>query len=196
MVPIKGLLDLLDSLSDIRERGIDDFILDVMGPDGEQPQYVERCKRRAEELGLADCVRFRGSVTLVEELGEFDILVMPSHNEGVPIAILEVMAVGLPVIATDVGGIREVVAGRIVDGDGEVLGPCGIVIPPRDKEAMTDSIEKVVGDPDLYASYSRNSTTRLDRVFNIEVTLAQYHAIFEEFELVSAGFPGAILRDR
>ena len=78
------------------------------------------------------------------------MLVMPSHNEGVPIAILEVMAVGLPVIATDVGGIREVVTGNLLDADGEVLDPCGIVIPPRDTVAMTESIERIIRDPDLY----------------------------------------------
>ena len=123
-------MDLLDSLTSLRARGVDNFVLDVMGPDGEQPRYVERCKQRVEELGLSDHVRFRGTVNLADELGEFDMLVMPSHNEGVPIAILEVMAVGLPVIATDVGGIREVVTGGIVDADGAVLDPCGIVIPP------------------------------------------------------------------
>ena len=179
-MPIKGLVDLLDSLRSLRDRSPHRFVLDVLGPDGENPTYVGLCKRRVEELGLGDCIRFRGSVNLAHELGELDILVMPSHNEGVPIAILEAMAVGLPVIATDVGGIREVVASELLDIDGATLEPCGIVIAPRDKPGMTDSIEQVIGDVDLFDRFAESSSTRLDRIYNISVTLSQYHSIFTD----------------
>ena len=185
IVPIKGLLDLLDSLSLIRAWGIDDWTLDVMGPDGEQPRYVARCRARVDELGLQDHVRFRGTVNLAAELGEADLLLMPSHNEGVPIAILEVMAVGQPILATDVGGIREVVTAPLLDSSDVELQACGVVLPPRDVRAMAEAIELLISDHDLFEEYARNATARLDRLYHIDVTLAQYNELYAGFGVTS-----------
>ena len=72
-------------------------------------------------------------------LAAMDILVLPSHSEGVSLALLEAMAVGLPVIATVVGGLPEVVTDAAN----------GLLIPPRDPEALARALERLLADPNF-----------------------------------------------
>ena len=82
-------------------------------------------RQLAASLDLADAVHFLGQRQDVPDLlNAMDIFVLPSYSEGVSLALLEAMAAGLPVIATAVGGLPEVVT----DGDN------GLLIPPRDAE--------------------------------------------------------------
>ena len=100
---------------------------------------VEDYKRRAEALGLARQVVFTGPVDDDRKwsyLNNADFYCLPSDAEGQPISILEAMAVGLPVIATDVGSIPEIIA------DGET----GLVIPVGDGDALSHAIWELARD--------------------------------------------------
>ena len=92
----------------------------------------------AESLGLAEAVHFLGQRQDVPDLlNAMDIFVLPSYSEGVSLALLEAMAAGLPVIATAVGGLPEVVED----------GVTGLLIPPRDAEALAGALERLLADP-------------------------------------------------
>jgi glycosyltransferase involved in cell wall biosynthesis len=92
----------------------------------------------AEGLGLAGEVHFLGQRLDVPDLLQaMEIFVLPSYSEGVSLALLEAMAAGLPVVASAVGGNPEVVT------DGET----GLLIPPRDAEALAGAMERLLVDP-------------------------------------------------
>jgi glycosyltransferase involved in cell wall biosynthesis len=71
-----------------------------------------------------------------------DILVLPSHSEGFPYAVLEAMALGKPVVVSAVGALPEIIA---VNSD----NPCGICVPPGDSAALMDALTRMIADPEL-----------------------------------------------
>lgn len=97
----------------------------------------EELEGRARDLGVADRVEIEGPLRTEELVVRYracDVYVQPSLAECFPVTVLEAMACGLPVVATDVGGVAEEV------GDG------GIVVPPRDPIALAAAIERLLGD--------------------------------------------------
>jgi glycosyltransferase involved in cell wall biosynthesis len=103
---------------------------------GEGPLRAE-LEARARELGIASAVRFLGDRTDVDEvLAALDAFVLPSRTEGMSNALLEAMAMGLPVIATAVGGTPEVIAD----------GRSGRLVPADEPERMAAAIARVLAD--------------------------------------------------
>jgi glycosyltransferase involved in cell wall biosynthesis len=115
----------------------------VLVGDGEERADLER---RAATLGIADRVRFTGwQRDLAAVHGGIDVSVLSSLNEGTPVAIIEAMAAARPVIATDVGGVRDVVT----------HGRTGLVVPPRDVPALAAAMERLAGDGALREAFGR-----------------------------------------
>jgi glycosyltransferase involved in cell wall biosynthesis len=103
---------------------------------------LEQLENLAAELGIGNRVEFFGFTANVKDfLESIDVYVQPSLCEALPMAILEASAMGVPVIATNVGGVAECV----VDGE------TGFTVPPRDPEALGTAIAKLVSDPELRA---------------------------------------------
>ncbi|WP_375400948.1 GT4 family glycosyltransferase PelF [uncultured Amnibacterium sp.] len=184
VVPIKGLLDLLEALALLVRRGVSDWELDVMGPDGEMPDYAAACRMRTTELGLDGHVKFLGSVNLRQRMGLYDALILPSHNEGQPIVVLEAMTVGLPTIGTYVGGMKQLVEDPIPvqSADGaDVIGACGALVRSHDVIGMAGAIERLMTDPEAFRSYSANAKDRVDRYFHLDTAMANYRALYRRF---------------
>jgi len=89
-------------------------------------------------------------------LSAADVFVLPSYREGMPRSIIEAMASGLPVVATDIRGCREEVA------DGET----GFLVPVRDARALAAALNRLVDDPDLRDSMGRAGTRRAQALFD------------------------------
>lgn len=87
------------------------------------------------------------------------VLVMPSRSEGLPMALLEAMSFGLAVVATEVGGIPEVVEARCE----------GLLVPPEDPEALADALCELVRDPRLVAELAAAGRRRAERLDAVEV---------------------------
>jgi glycosyltransferase involved in cell wall biosynthesis/FMN phosphatase YigB (HAD superfamily) len=133
MVAEKGLLELFDAARRLDDR----FVVAVIGPDDPaKPDALDRATvREASEAG----VRFLGMRDDVDRLYHaMDLFVLPSWREGFPRAAMEAAASGLPVIATDVRGCRQVV-------DHDVTG---LLVPVRDAAALTAAITALGGDPE------------------------------------------------
>jgi glycosyltransferase involved in cell wall biosynthesis len=132
----KGPVVLLDALELLSQQRTD-WCLTVVG-DGPERTL---CEQRVAQGSLAPRVRFRGWVSQIEVvrlLSEADLLVVPSvpvpgETEGIPNVILEAFAARVPVVASDVGGISEVVK------DGET----GILVPPGNRRALADRLLRV-----------------------------------------------------
>ena len=178
IVPIKGLLDLLSSLDLLRRHGFPHLHLDVLGPTEHVPEYYEACLAKIESLGLQDHVTIRGTVNVRDMLDQFDLLVLPSYNEGQPIVVLEAMAAGIPTVGSDVGGMRQLVKDGLATADGRTIGSCGELVVAGDVEQMADSIRAVIGDMDLYAEYADNARTRVQEFFQMHEIMSSYNEIY------------------
>ncbi|MFA5854319.1 MAG: glycosyltransferase family 4 protein [Patescibacteria group bacterium] len=109
-----------------------DAQLEIFGDGPERAMLV----RLADELTLSDKTTFHGHVEQVRGAGRFNVLTVPSAKESFGMAALEAMADGLPVVATRVGGLPEVV----------VHGKTGLLVPPEDPRAMADALLTLLRD--------------------------------------------------
>jgi glycosyltransferase involved in cell wall biosynthesis len=129
----KGVADLLQALAS-PVLAAHSWHIDLAG-DGDIEAYADR----ARALGLQDRVRFHGWTDPAPLLARADILVLPSRNEGLPVAIIEAMAHGLPVVATPVGAIEEAVRHE----------QTGLIVPPRNPGALAAALARLIADPAL-----------------------------------------------
>ncbi len=101
--------------------------------------------------------------------GAFDVFVLPSLAEGISNTILEAMASGLPVIATDVGGNAE-----LVDH-----GATGMLVPSEDPEALAQAMLRYARDPALARAQGAAGRTRAERLFSLDAMVARYTALYD-----------------
>ena len=97
-----------------------------------------------------------------------ELFVLPSRSEGMSNALLEAMAVGLPIVATDVGGNREVLA------DGEA----GILVEP-DPDAIAGGIDSLLDDPDRACDLARAARRRVETEYTLSRMVSGYHDFYE-----------------
>jgi glycosyltransferase involved in cell wall biosynthesis len=136
---------------------------------GEGPER-ERLEALAAARGVGGQVEFTGFVEDVpRRLQSARCFLMPSRSEGIPIAILEAMGVGLPIIASRVGGIPEI----LEDGRDAVL------VRPDDAEALAEAIDRVCNDPQLADRMSEAARTRFRRDFEVESTRARHTEFYD-----------------
>jgi glycosyltransferase involved in cell wall biosynthesis len=128
---------LLKAVAELKKRGTQGFRLSIVG-DGPCGQQL---RRQAEELGLLpSVVTFVGAVAdVAPEYRKADVLVLTSDWEGTPNVIIEAMASGLPVVATRVGGVADVVS----------PGETGFLVQPDDFSSIVASLAEVIHDPAL-----------------------------------------------
>lgn len=152
----KGIPILFDSLAKLKEKNYD-VELTLLG-DGEDRNLLENV---ANEKGIEQQVVFGGFVdqaTIAETLRASDMFVLPSFAEGIPVALMEAMAIGIPVIATYVGGVTELVVDQIT----------GQVVFPSDANGLAEAIARYVDDPEFCRTISRNAREKVAAEFNIE----------------------------
>ncbi len=124
---------------------------------------------KVRELQLDDCVRLAGNVaTVAPLLGDADMFVSGSVSEGLPIALLEAAAAGLPIVATNVGSVAAVVRD----------GVNGRLVPPSDPGALADALVDAAGDPARLADWSAASRA-IASEFSIEKCARQHLALYQ-----------------
>ena len=121
------------------------------------------------ELGLADRFTFRGSVSDVPEfLRELDIAVLPSHSEGMSNAVLEYMAAGKAIVATDVGANANLL------GDGQY----GRLVPAGDTSALAVAIGELVADPDAVRTLGQAARARVEAEFSRAAMVRRFEQFY------------------
>jgi colanic acid/amylovoran biosynthesis glycosyltransferase len=162
LVPKKGHADLLDALAELRDRDV--AVHCTIAGDGELRDALHA---QARELGLGDAVSFRGHVAHAALLGEmragaYDAMVLTSLElpgglmEGIPVALMEAMALGLPVITTDTGSITE-----LVDDT------CGRVVDQRNVTAIASAVAELAAEPELRDGLARAAYDKVKADFNV-----------------------------
>jgi colanic acid/amylovoran biosynthesis glycosyltransferase len=137
LVPVKGQAVLLEALASVRRRGLD-VTLTIVG-DG---PLRDSLRDLARDLGVENIVEFTGSVGQDDIAAHYrgaDLFCLPSLREGVPVVLMEAMATGVPVIASRIMGIPELVEHDVT----------GLLVPPGRADALADAIARLAGDDDL-----------------------------------------------
>ena len=175
LVPVKDQSTLLEAVSLLRNSGIDVTL--VIAGDGPLRGALSQ---RASALGIANAVSFlghRGDVEAV--LAALDVFVLSSVSEGLSNTILEAMAAGTPVVATQVGGADE-----LVDD-----GVTGILVPAASPRAMADALARLLTDHGQRRTMGAAGRARVEASFNLDTMIRNYETLY--VDLVAARTGGA-----
>lgn len=164
----KGLDALVRALADVPSARA------VLVGDGPERPALESL---ADRLGVADRLVVTGWTDAPSRwYGTFDVLVVPSHYEGLPLAILEAMHAGLPVVATDVGSVAEAVR------DGET----GVVVGTGDQRALTAALARLAGDPQERRRLGDAGRALAASTFTAAAMARQYEALYRRLSARSS----------
>jgi glycosyltransferase involved in cell wall biosynthesis len=171
LTPQKGLRHLLEALPALLRRFPHvRWIVAGEGPLG------PALRQRAEQLGVLPAVRFLGPRPDMERLmAASDLFCLPSLKEGLPLAIAEAMAWGLPVVATTVGGVPEIVQD----------GVTGFLVPPAHPGLLGARLAELLGDPEHRSRMGRAGLARVREVFRLDAMVSAFEALYAR-ELATA----------
>jgi glycosyltransferase involved in cell wall biosynthesis len=172
----KDFATLLDALAEL-PRG--SATLRIVG-DGPEREALEE---RARTLALDQWVRFEGTVPdVAPALAEADVFVLSSRSEGMPMSVLEAMAAGLPIVATDVGGLRE-----LVDDEN------GLLVPRGDAQRLAEALARLVADGRLRTRLGAASRERAAASFALPAWRDMHRTLY--LQLVGDASPTGERRD-
>lgn len=174
LVEKKGFPYLIQALSQLKKVLNEPFTLNIIG-DGPEKDYL--CQM-VKECDMSDHIFLRGPRPF-EEIRRFyeeaDFFVLPciiardGDQDGIPNVILEAMSAGLPVIATNLSGIPEVITN----------GVDGFLVPPRDSHSLADSIKRLSQDRGLRDAMGRNARKKMEERFNKDQHIDELMAYFK-----------------
>lgn len=163
LIPYKGHADLLQAFARVSSKASRLILV------GEDRGIQGRLQEQARELGIADRVSFMGRRDDVPRLlSAMDGYVMASHEEGFSNAILEAMAAGLAIVATDVGGNREALQD----------GRAGVLVTARSSELLARAMEQIMSDGGRRAEFSREAAHAARELYSVEAMVTAYLALY------------------
>lgn len=164
LVPVKGQSDLIDALPDVLAEYPDTHIL-IVG----EGELRDDLLQQTQTLNLEDHVHFLGWRTDIPNLlGASDIFALPSLNEGLGLVLIEAMAQHLPTIATQVGGVPEVV----------LDGKTGLLVPAQSATKMSEALNDLIANPQKREHMGEAGYQRAVEHFSIQSTVEKTAAIY------------------
>lgn len=166
LVPEKGQTVLFEAVARLAERGR--TVRLTLAGEGE---IRPRLEQLAAELGIADRVEFLGAVgqdDLHALYAGASVFCLPSFAEGVPVVLMEAMAMEVPVITTKIAGIPELVED----------GRTGLLVAPGRADELADALERLLADPALAARLGRQGREKVVAEFDCERSAAQLYELF------------------
>lgn len=169
LIPRKGHRYLLAALAELKRRDL--CVTLTLAGGGELREELEA---QVRELGLSDRVTFLGNVDHAELLrlyasGAFDAFVLPSLHEGISVAVMEAMSHALPVIATDVGGTKEL----LTEG-------AGLLVPAEDVSALVEALLELISHPERRARLAQTGRARVFELHDVRRIVDALEARFSE----------------
>ncbi len=170
VVASKGIFDLLEAVPALLDKHAGRELRFVFAGDGDD---LTRLRRQVESLGIADRVALPGYVrgtSKLDLLRNASIFVLPSHDEGCPVAVLEAMAAGLPVVATRVGAL------------GEILDPGvhGLLVDPHSSDQLRVAIEHLVSNAPIREAMGQANRDRAKEVFDVGHIFCKLESLYDE----------------
>lgn len=167
--PEKGLDDLVEAAGILAGK-TPKFTVRIVG-EFDHLTYKAKIERRLKSLGIQNCFQFSGFQKDTRPcLRRAAICCNPSHTEGMGMTIVEAMAAGLPVVATDCGGPRDLVED----------GKTGVLVPVKNPETLAGALEQMLADPGRRKVMGEAGRRRALELFDLKTTLPQLAGILEE----------------
>jgi glycosyltransferase involved in cell wall biosynthesis len=133
--------------------------------------YRKVLEDQARDLGILDRVKFLGHWDdMAPLIGEMDLVVLPSFDEGMPLVLLEAMACAVPVVATLVGGVHE-----LVDD-----GADGVLVAPGDAAGLANAVSRLLDDPGLRTRMGEAGRKKATERFELSRTLVAVREVYRE----------------
>jgi glycosyltransferase involved in cell wall biosynthesis len=168
LVPEKGQAVLVEALARLAERGQSATV--TFAGDGPEREALERLARN---LGVSQAVSFRGAVgqdELAALYGEASVFCLPSFAEGVPVVLMEAMAMRVPVVSTAITGTLELIED----------GLSGLLVPPGRSDQLAEALGRLLADSSLRRDLGLRGREKVLHEFNAERSAAQLHTLFVE----------------
>jgi colanic acid/amylovoran biosynthesis glycosyltransferase len=184
LTQVKGHGVLFQALRQLRGRNLP-VRLTVVG-DGPKRAELEQLAR---DLGVESMIAFAGAVGREDVHSHYaaaDAFCLPSFAEGVPVVLMEAMAMELPVVATDVMGVRELVENETN----------GLLVRPGRPDTLADALERLIADPNLRRRLGSGGRETVQQRFDIRRSAAEIHAAFEELGMPSGRPQASTARER
>ena len=164
---LKDMLNIVEAMSYVVQE-VPEARCEIVGPI-EDKAYYEVCLRKVNELKLKDKVFFKGpSETPEVDYNRATVIAQPSISEGFPFTVVEAMACGKTVVATDVGGVREALEG------------CGIIVPARDPKRLGEGLITALMDEELRREFGARAREKVVQLFSYERFLTEYRRVHLE----------------
>ena len=162
----KGLIDLIESAPKIIKKYPDfKFVIAGNGP------LEKRLKKLVTRLNIRKNFRFTGAVdhnSLLKLYQNATVFLLPSYREGLPTTLLEAMSCGIPVVATSIPGVLDVVTDH----------KTGLLVPPHNPEKMTDAILTLIEDGKLRKEVSSNARKHVQKYFDWDIVTSSIEKVY------------------
>lgn len=167
----KALDVLIEAALILREEFTDLAVLVAGGADPQAAEEAARLEALVARLGVGETVRFLGPRDDVPSLlAALNVAVISSDYEGSPLSAMEYMEAALPVVATRVGGVPDIV----VDGE------TGLLVPPRDPVAIATAVTRLLAEPELARRMGEAGRRRRRAEFDLSATVRRVEQLYEE----------------
>lgn len=177
IVPRKRPEDFLKAAAIVQQTIPDSFFL-VVGSDIDASEYGRTLRNLSEQLGLADRIVWLEFCDRVYEIFEIiDLLVLPSKDEPFGRVAIEAMAARKPVVATNVGGLPEI----IVDGE------TGFLVPPKCPQKLAEATIRILNDPQLAVTMGQAGRQRVEQYFSLDQYVNGVEAVYKELLVCADG---------
>jgi glycosyltransferase involved in cell wall biosynthesis len=166
LIYAKGAQDLISAFPRIKDTAPNAKLLIVGGG-----PYRAELEKLARQTDCSSSILFSGQknqAELIEILSATDIFVNPSYSEGLPTSVIEAASIGLPIIATDVGGTREIIT----------TGKTGILVQARDVEQLAEELCRLCADAELRGKLGKNARILAERKFNWDKITGEYIKLY------------------
>lgn len=169
--PGKGHEELLDAVAILNAQGRAFHTVIAGEASHGEETYAAAIRTRAHTLGLDACLTFLGYRADIPSLmAAFDILVFPSHAESFGVVLIEAMAMGLAVVATNCDGVLDIV----------VNGETGIMVPPKDGRRLAGAMDTLLQDTPLRARMGAAGRKRVESLFDQEKQISRLETLYYE----------------
>ena len=167
----KGYFDLFTALDHLKNSGVTNWKLLFIGKD--IFQIIDKFNEYINKFSLNNFVTYLGQINNVQDfLNTAQIFVLPSHSESLPNSIIEAMGCQLPVIATNVGGIPE-----LVDD-----GVTGLLVPPQRPDLLAEAIKKLIQNPEMARLMGEKGRIRAIEKFSLDRSAREFQALYTSDE--------------
>ena len=176
IAPIKDIKTMIYAFSELKH-SVPHARLHILG-DTDDKTYGEECHQLVDYLKTEDII-FTGNTDVAKYFEKLDFTILTSISEGQPLAILESMAAGRPVVSTDVGSCRELLEGRSDDK----LGACGFICPPMDPASLAYSMKRMCVDDERRRRMSEIGRQRVKQSYLQDLMIDNYRKLYDKLEI-------------